>query len=765
MKQIHYLILTALVLLGLSACHDDLAVRPGGELPEGKVRIELAHSSAPLVQSRADASPQDAIGSVAVFVFNDQGEKRDNFVLSSSENIRYIDVYFAPGDASVYVVANHPTPETLLTKVKTLDDLKKQALTIDAPDGACPGKYIMEGHATVTDVQASKKIQLNRLAAHLEFNITVNTSLVEKPGDSAGTGNNGKPGVEVPSLGGDGGSFELSAMYLCQVPRGTYLLERNADEALLTNQGDWVFNEDPEKMNGNYFSEPVRLDVKGENGTYSASFNLFENRRGAVEENPKMWPEIIELQSHPLYPTFRKLYKRTRAMDYPDYVGQIAIKDNDKKDIPNDELRKDSRVQAGQFYNATYLRIDGVYNRPNSMGGRDSYETSYYVYLGHDADRDFNIRRNHLYNHNITIRSLDNYDHRVTESLLDGLFVQAPDAAEPLDAHCNVVKVLIYAPEAWTVSVENPDETPWLEVSTSAAYKPRLLGMTPTGEEAAFSLFGEMGVHYFYIHTDEYIPDIESPEQNDIEKTRTGSIVCRCAGIEQRIPIVQQPAQLVNIDLGYDPHTMQKVYYQAFIENKQEQKYMPWGFIHKWCWTLDDLIAAGTWDGLSNTRQLYEVGVYGDYNEILNNKLDPLYPDGLPYDHAIGYIISKNRDRNGNGKIDYNEITWYWPAIKEMQKIVEAYRQDQVELQTPMGVYHVSTPSSSDRDGITPGFSYTVTLPEGKRKVEQRDRHYNVIACRRKDAWKGPDGGTGSGDVTTDPNWGEGDEVIIPRTK
>lgn len=84
-----------------------------------------------------------------------------------------------------------------------------------------------------------------------------------------------------------------------------------------------------------------------------------------------------------------------------------------------------------------------------------------------------------------------------------------------LDAHPNVTQVLLYSPSNWTVRVADPDQTPWLEVSASPSYKPRKLGAEASRDQAAFRLDGEAGLHYFYIHTDEYIPPIKDPHGND----------------------------------------------------------------------------------------------------------------------------------------------------------------------------------------------------------------------------------------------------------
>lgn len=767
MKHIHYLIIISLSLLGLWACSDDFAEQNAGGCIDGKVCIELTRSSATQVVSRAENQPE-TVENVAVFVFRQDGTKSNGFTMSSTENIKYIDVYLnvkqnaqsKENDASIYVVANYPNPDALINEVNTLVDLKKRELTIETAEGAYPGKYVMTGFVTVDELkqQPKRHITISRLAAHLTFNISVNTN--PNPTNSDGTPHD---------LVGDGGEFKLSAVYLCQVPKGSYLYERTEgneiDEVgniLNSKNNDWAYKANAEEMRKNYFS-PIRLAVREEaDGSIRAEYDMFENRRGRINENltdaegnlVECWPELIALKEHDLYTSFKQMYKRTRAMDYPEHIGKISIKHNTK----NEALEALTEVKEAQFYNATYLRIDGIYKEAN---GR-SFETSYYVYLGSDNHKDYNVKRNYWYTHNIVIRSYDSYDHRVYGNGLDKLTIQAPD--DELDAHYNVVKVLMYAIEDWSVTVENPDETPWLEVSHSSIYKPRVLGKEPDGKEAAFTISGAAGLNYFYIHTDEYVPNITREEENIHQKPRMGKVVCRSGNDVTKINVKQLPAQLVMLDIGYDILAGKHVSYPFFIEKKLEQKYMPWGFYHYWSWITDLRITQGAWDGLGNTKILHHVGLIGDYNEILHDKVDPAYPKGLPYDHAIGYITMKNRDCNGNGKIDEDEIKWYWPATKELKAIYDAKRNGWVDFEGKNEVFHASTPSSADPVGITPGFSYNVKMSNGKSYIERRDRKYNVISCRRLDAEK-PSAGIGNGSVTTDPNWSEGDEVIIPRGK
>ncbi len=745
MRNTVYVYLLLSVLFVLSACSDDEGVDSGSA--DSKVTIELSAPTLSVVTTRA-ATDEEAIENVAVFVFKTDGNKRLGFTQSSSENIRYIDVYLSSEDESVYVVCNYPNPESLVDEVATLDALKARSLTISAADGAYPGYYVMTGHTTVAEINTAlnnnqtAKIPLYRIAAHLNFTIKVNTST---EGDN----------------GGDGGDFKMTDVYICNVPRGSWLLRNGADEndtdvSETGSTDDYVYNADATTMRGNYFGT-YRLSTQEEDGAVTAEFDMFENRRGSVEDVPASWPELTGLEGHEKYKYYKQLYKRNRAVDYPDYVGSITI----GQDVSNEKLETDAetgaKVKAGRFYNATYLRIDGVYQRTSGA----TYKTSYYVYLGGDNFKDFNIRRNYWYNHEITIKAHDDYEHRVTGELLGGLTVYA--TLDDLDAHCNSVKALMYAPEDWTVEVENPDETPWLEVSHSSVYKPRLIGQINTGDEAAFSISGTKGLTYFYIHTDDYIPDIDSPEQNATLQKRTGTIVCKCKNVTETLTVTQLPAQMVVLNIKFDLLTFGAVADTFFIERKLEQKYIPWGYYHYWSFVTDNLISTGTWDGLSNTRKLYDVGLNGQKKKDGSSLIDPAYEDGLPYDHAIGYVVQKNRDRNGNGKIDYDEIMWYWPATKELKQIYET--KSMLSFEGSEDQFHASTPSAADPAGVTPGFSYSVRMSDGKTRIVQRDRRFNVLACRRKGAWRGPDDGNASGNVTKDEDWDDGDEVIIPKAK
>lgn len=742
------LVIGCLTLLALASCRDewDNADLPGS----GTYTIELQKPAPSVVISRAGAGSEaeETVENVAVFVFDAAENLTNGFVEHSADNIRYIDVYLTDSDVSIYAVCNLPSPEKLLENVKNPDPLNgktnlqtllESTHTISNPEGAHPGYYVMSGKTTVAEVKGGNlAVPIYRLAAHLDFTISVDTNV---------------------ETGGDGGDFKMTGVYLCNMPMGSFIFDRannNFGEAGCDDDYICGDNLSPDEKRARCFAS-AKLDIKEENGVMAASYDMFENRRGAVPDRSDSWPELSGLENDEKYVFYKQLFKRVRAMDFPNHVNQIPI---DKR-TSNDKLDKMPQVKESRFYNASYLRIDGVY----SISDVESYETSYYVYLGEDNYRDFNVRRNHQYTHDIVIRGYEHYDHRVTGTPLSGLAVFA-DFSE-LDAHCNVVKALIYSTDDWTVSVKNPDLTPWLEVSHSAIYKPRIAGNTVTGDEAAFSISGQKGLSYFYVHTDEYIPEINRPGENVTmmqRKERRGTIVCRSNSSVEEYEIVQLPALIAILHIKYEPITMKEVCDTFFVERKLEKKYMQWGFLHYYCDITNTIITQGVWDGLMNTRVLYDVALNGEKDKNGQQKYEPAYPDGLSSDHALGYVISKNRDRNGNGKIDSDEIVWYWPATKELEQIRETKFDGLLRFEGENEIFYSSTPSSHDPYGITPGLAPRLKMEDDSPWLPvRRDRKYNVISCRRKNAWKGPQTGNAGGGVTNNQGWGDGDEVIIDR--
>ncbi len=766
MKRYNYILLFLFLLMGTISCEDDLGVGNSQEegITEGMVTIHLTREPASEIITRAnectDCNDQEAIENVMLMIFKPKDNSTSpttdaDYVL---ENMAYqeliednnsVSIYMANDEGQkLYALCNLPEEkvQALQNATKgsyTIAQLKEEAIEIAQVDGAYTGKYVMTGETDIVLVNGvlnreGYNVCVKRLAAQLVFNIA----------------------TDLP----DGDQFLIGGIYLHNIPKGSRLIEAEqtseydgctedyVSDAKEDNADEYYFNlrvdNDDKEYDG---SEGLWLDYsEGTNG-YEASFQIFENRRGQVEDKKENWPRLAGFTDEE-YKYYQQVEKRGLAKTF-ERTSDVYSADKGKKG----------------FLYATYLTIHGVYQHSDGL----AENVTYFVYLGGDNYKDFNIRRNHLYYYNITIKDADHTDTRVLWNYLNQVTLYY-NKEKILDAHPDMMQVLLFSPNEWTVRVENPDETPWIEVSKAASYIPNLAGVG-NPDAATFSIKGNGGMHYFYVYVDEFVPAMEAPALLSPD-TRTGTIICESGDVKEEIEIKQYAAQQVVCHIKYDIHTMKEIRDTFYVERVLEQKNLSWGFDHYWSLITDDLIAAGQWDGLANTRRLYEAATQGDKYDI-----ESAYPDGIPSDIALGYAINKNRDRNGDGKITYDEIVWYLPAANEMQAV---YGHNKVSLEDAgdyymdaenigkivldpdvTGNFHTSSPSVADPAGITPGRSYYVDMSSGKKAIGLRSRRYNVLCARRKPGFFGnPNENTGiGGSVGNNPNWNEDEEQIMDK--
>lgn len=743
MKQINLWVFILLAWMWTGCKEDSLSLPGDGTGKVGEVMMEFVAPNTDVLETRATDDPagDTRLENVLVFAFNADGAcvaKQWTYLNGANK----MAMYLPTGVQTLKAAANLLHPEEVMERVNSLNDLELEAVTIIVPDGAYKGKYVMTGDGvkhTSRDKRDSYTFNMKRLAA--QFNVDV---------------------VFKPVVTTD--KFMLSEISLHSIPNGSWLLPRTSEkvpgetkmgdtasqtdaQALVVtadggDKADYVYHEQEMAMARNFFDETVLQWEKStlQGGLAKTGFSLFENRRGtlslAEKDKPINWPKLENKgpQAFDRYAQFEK--------------KQLAAK-------------------AG-FTHATYLKLKGVYQT-----GVNKFETTYYVYLGKDAYSDFNVERNTRYNMIVTIQAMDKADSRIDKITLNDMKVYYNEA-QVVDAHFNAVQTLLYAPGAWEMWVEEADEHPWLELSTSAAYVPQPLGDDkPSAADkeldfykkgyATSHLKGKVGMQYIYVHTDEYVPPVSNLNAN-LSEPREARVGYRCKDESGRFKptkyftVKQYPAQMAVLHIKYDVHTMKEVCDTFYVERILEKKNLQWGFLNYWSFVTDDLIAAGTWDGLANTRRLYDVALKGDKWGV-----DPAYPSGvIPSNVGLRYVIDKNRDRNGNEKIDYNEIVWYMPAIKELQALQKALVNGQVDFDGKNDYFFTSTPSSADPNGFTTGFAYYVKMQNGKRGISRRDSEYNVIALRRKNAWKGPESAGGNGTVDKDPSWNE-EENIMPK--
>lgn len=784
-------ILYLLICLLAIACQDDLDgdLANGGGMTEGMATFRFELESATEIYTRADDASANAIENVMLMVFNEYNELTKSAYFDAADGDGSVRLYLSGTDKMVYAFCNLPktTREALQGKVidtYTYGELAKEFLTISQADGAYMGNFVMSGQEELrtdgaTEFAESYEIPVTRLAAKFDFKIYFHP---EETGDQ----------------------FTITGLYLYNTPKGSLLLpngyadvgeneqELNAGTDYVDGTEEKYFNysDNGTDAEGGYrVAYETLYDTSAGTGIidqyYGATFYQFENRRGAVYddydantglggdnwtdspvEGGTGWNDLSSLRGvkgepgstfagKDLFVEYRQINKRILAKYF---VRNENVGYEEEKDL-----------KTVGFPGASFLVIEGVYRKANG----DASDVKYYVYLGKDNYADFNVKRNHHYIYQVMIYTMEKYDTRVYSEALGNLAVYYDNST--LDAHFNVTSALLYSQTDWTAYVENPDKTPWLEISTTPRYIPRMPGDAASPEQAQFRLSGNGGLNYIYIHTDEYVPDYASPKDNPgaDKDTRTGKIIIESGTVSKEITVKQYAAQMVICRIKYDIHTTDAILDTFYVERVLEKKNMAWGFEKYWSFVTDDLIAAGQWDGLANTRRLYDVALNGDKWGVA-----AAYPDGIPSDIALGYAIQKNRDRNGNGKIDYNEIVWYLPAANELQatyghKTASGVDADKVympsefigtvNLPDVFGNFHSSSPSVADPDGITPGRSYYVNMSDGKKAIGLRSRYYNVLCARRHDAWRGNQTGETGGNVDNDEDWSDEEEVIMPR--
>lgn len=178
-----------------------------------------------------------------------------------------------------------------------------------------------------------------------------------------------------------GESFLLSNILLGSVPEYSNLFETpdNEDETMMNLN-------DMERKQNSVITD-VAFEGSMEKGEYFLSVYLPENREGGIEDKDEYWPWIAHYPE-PEKLFYKQMYKRKIAIDYKGSIDE-------------------------RLYEPTYLQINGIYTRVLNNGDKVKISLSYYIYLGADNYKDFNVKRNKHYIYNITIRKFDEIDSRI----------------------------------------------------------------------------------------------------------------------------------------------------------------------------------------------------------------------------------------------------------------------------------------------------------------------------------------------------------------
>lgn len=705
MKQ---LFIYLFIILFTASCSKEVIDSP--DTDDRGLRISLQQEGVQVINTRTATPDMEAadsrIENVIIYAFDKaSGELTTKY----EQELDYPDnevrmVLQGTNDLVLHAVCN--ANDAWFASVGNVSDLENKIIQISDGDGVFKGSVIMHGELEVAASDISNtivlhKIYVKRLAAKVSLNI-----------------------VFAPIVATD--KFYLNQVIVNNIPSKSYLMARDWDSEFTSAEADAVYASDAEIAQNNYIQNYRLPYEEPANDQYTATFYLFENRRGGLD-NSRDWFDMIS-DSDPDKANLQQVFK--------------------------------AKYGKEKFPLSSYVQIEGTYV---SDEGHTTRKASYRLYLGASNDKDFNIKRNSLYNYTATIRTCDELDTRVEMVYLNNA-TMTPAFTNPLDAHCNALKCFAFSKNKWEIYVENPDKTPWLEVSMAAKYKPHFAGETYTNEMASSRISGEEKLSdYIYIHTDEYVPENNSTNETlntqDPSSYRVGYVVLRdkVNGTTSRIKVEQRPAQIIKMPVK-DLLGHVKFYNEYYVEYELEKKNMQWGFLKYPANPTMTSMINDRWDGLSNTRKLYDEAVRkgGMYNPT---GLDPALVH-IPEDMAIGYAVTKNRDRNGNGRLDYEEIVWYVPALDELAELRRVMDEGHLVFQNSDDKFYSSTPYLAGYTDAIPGRAFYVKMRNGEKAFTMRNRYYNVICCRRKGAWMaGADAGFDS-NITNDDAWNEEDEIM-----
>ena len=325
------------------------------------------------------------------------------------------------------------------------------------------------------------------------------------------------------------------------------------------------------------------------------------------------------------------------------------------------------------------------------------YFALYEVYVGKNTTSNFDVKANNFYHMNTVMdidpASIQKDDERVIYpySIKENIELKSKDDGDAfdLDAHYDFRPLTITGSgKKYTVAILNADDSPasensWLKISSTSnytdAYRNNDLGLT-----ASATIKIPAQVH-FYLYADEYVKPGAQKRSLKVKVTSTDlegqSPVAKVFTLQQR-PI---------INVGYWGGTLGDgdTRYSSLLGMEQITEYaqryqsstttidsngLPWGY--------NGIVTGYTNKdtGKDNTKKLAENpnnlpignGAVNGYNIQPLKNLDgsPILSQYTYYNaYAARYCYDKNRDENGNGKIDEEELKWYLPTVNQLDGI------------------------------------------------------------------------------------------------
>lgn len=662
MKQLMWKIslLLGCILLGM-ACTDEKLLKCV-EVEEGVpviAQLNVDPSEFKKIQTRV---ADDFISDLYVMVFDESGEwvSSDYFTglsgLSGNVSLRT-----TSGSRFIYAIGNLQTASLSIDKemldgIKKVEDLKNKMLRLSEETvGSIDGKFLMYGfwtnsietespEACVIDVNGkinptvptektdNYSLKLKRLQSRITFNVTYSGTNVQ--------------------------AFNITEVNLKKIPRASALMEG-------------------ENVVGNSYFEVNKLATNA--GNKSFTFYMLENRQNMKSPYPDPSSSNYDLREK------KENGDWVYASDNATYV----------------EVKGHYKGKAQKYADET--GEDGSPKRVPIGGPQDvEADVTYYVHLGYVGDdaTDFKSLRNRDYTYNMNITGINSIVLEVEEGKDyprgDGdVYYSDGDNVITVDAHY-AQKVLEFSYEKmgasnlifavkvksnktagfedkdqdWLRFVENPEwgtesvSFPGInstELLTATEFVDRLKAFkddeSNEGKTIRFTCFIN---EYYPIGTDNGWQDYVNQEDRIAQiicrtNTGNGSNTIDAAYIIRQHPILSF-YDISKVSSAWGIEWVNETTNKQWISGHEIEIGRPYG-------------APGT-NGTSYTdgraNMIKELGSsldwYTDQTTLPSEDIRyRKYRDDL--ENAYAACMQRNRDENGNGEIDKNEIKWYLPAL------------------------------------------------------------------------------------------------------
>ncbi|WP_455629136.1 hypothetical protein [Parabacteroides chinchillae] len=654
MKQYKYILQFVVALFFFAACSDESIVNPEDKVEEGlpaTVMLAFKSADAPELETRATDVGTAMVEGLAILVFDKTTKDKigkTQFFSGEKGSSGNVLLSTTSGERLIYAVANYNSSnygelEQTLKDVINLDGLKNLQIRLQNKQFTfLDGKILMSGFYG-TDGSCTIKAGNNTFTEGIGLKRIASTVLVNWTCTK---------GEFIPE------SWEVK-----KLPNESALIERENDDYI-----------------SSYFKtgEQTAFSKELTSADNSFSFIMFENRK----------------------------------------VAEADISSVDMREYAENEVENFKKAPA----NSTYLVLKGTYkgktykdqNGNNTGEEREVNATvQYYVHLGLvNGNNDFSIDRNSKYSYNLKINGVDDIIVEVTKNdhvyRADGQITLPDNPTVVLDAHYGVVKLkfskeLINGIKADVQNLDgfkanfqikastpvnsynyNTDDLDWITFTRNtsintdgnpsrnfAPYHPDKAKPVSAFQEELYNLketdFLD-GYVYYTCYIDEYYYPGKSLSTFINAKDRSVQINYK------QIPVSgASDSEIISSIYLIRQHSIQTIY---DLDELTRQNVNGWGVE----WSMEHGAMEYSLNDNKGGKSSDTDGRKNMIDEVLDITLGDIENQGPSWDtyvdfynnsnqktyaYAYAECMNRNRDLNGDGKIQNDEIRWYLPAINQ----------------------------------------------------------------------------------------------------